>query len=245
MRKIRLLILLPALACLSGCLEKPGPEKQPVLTADRTSVSVAADLAEGRNLVETTLTVTSNRSWSASVPAECDWITLEPGGLENPGGQTREVHLTLKFLDNESEQARSADVFIGCEGAGTTVHVSQEAISYRLSLISAAESFLNLSPYGTSVPLSIASNTSWTAALETGATASVSLSTASGKYSSVITVTLAPNNDLEAGREAVIVISATGGQSLRIPLTQKQAPAVPNVNGDGINNYDYEDHGTV
>ena len=215
------------------------------METDKVSVNAPCDKPGERNAVSDTITVTSNRSWSAWVQQEdCDWIRLETDGYENPGGALKDTPLILKILDNEKTTARQADICISCGGLNSVVTVSQAAITYRLALKTPAESFLGLSSYGAKLTLDIDCNTSWTAALESGATAGVAILSPSGKYSASIPIGLTSHKDTESGKEAVIVVSATGCEDIRIPLTQKAAPVVPGVEGHGFDNFSYDDHGT-
>lgn len=245
MKYNRILLAVAAFALLASCEEKPAPGNKTTLEVDRTVVNAVSDLPQGRNLVTETVTVTSNQSWSAAIVPEVDWLELETEGYENPSGESRQAPLVLKFKDNETSSERSATVKIACKGHVEEISVSQAAITCRLQVTTPAETFLDLSPYGTELSLAINCNTSWTVSVEEGATAEVRIGTSSGQYSALIPVTLASHTDISSGRTAVIVVSAVGCDSVRITLTQQAAPVVPGIGGTGMNDYEFENRGKI
>lgn len=214
-----LLLLWSVCACEQTSFEEP----EPFLSVGAREFRVPSDSPLGHAMLKDTLYVTSNRSWSASLPEDASWLRLDTLGIRNMSGVRRTDALVISFEDNEGDEDRTADLRLHCEGVSRTVKVIQESLTPRLNLAGTRGEFSSISSDGAKLSFSISCNTSWTAYVEQGsAPIVISLGKSSGKYSSEIDVVVG-ENEQEVCKDAVIVVSVDGlpeRKWLRIPVTQ-------------------------
>ena len=228
--QFRLLLLAGTALVAASCLERTFSEEEGSIATRTAEITVPCDMYEGRNLVKDTIFVTSNRSWSAAIVEDgVDWMTLAIPGHQDMSRVSEVTPLAISFLDNETEEARSATVHITCADGDRDITVTQEAITYRMEVLSDLSVFDGVNSEGDTLKLKINSNTSWSAKIASGATADVRFSTKAreidatasldSKYSRTIDVVVGENDDLTA-KDALIVLSATGCEDIEIPVAQ-------------------------
>ena len=241
---LKMLLLCTGLAVFSSCLERSFIEENGTISSPETAVVVPSDRYEGRNLVKDTVYITSNRSWSAAVVEDADWISLSREGFLNLACQSEVTPLELSFTDNESDEARTATIHVTCESGDQDITVTQEAISYRIAVTSDLTPFSTTSGEGDTLRLTFNTNTAWALRVRDDASAQVLLirdpetgeaaSSVEGKYSGEVAVVIMENEDLET-KAATLVLSATGCEDIEIPLTQaKGFPYVRIVEGGNV-----------
>ena len=244
-KTIGMLLLCAGLAVFSSCLERTFIEKDGTISSPETAVVVPSDRYEGRNLVKDTVYITSNRSWSAAIVEEdADWISLSREGFLNLACKSEVTPLGLSFTDNESDDARTATIHITCESGDQDITVTQEAISYRITVTSDLTPFSTTSGEGDTLRLAFNTNTAWTLRVKDDATAQVLLSrdpetgetapSVEGKYSDEVAVVIKENEDLET-KAATLVLSATGCEDIEIPLSQAKGFPYVRIEGAGGN----------
>lgn len=208
------------LLAVTSCLSREFTEGTPYISVDTRQVVVPSDIDSGE--VRDTLWVTSNRSWGAAFSDEESWVRLEEVGCENMAGVSKIAALPLVFENNSSYQDRSVELII-CSGELTEkVIITQEAKSYRLSLVEAPDGVGDISSDGGTFEVSFLCNTDWTAKVNYNDGMSVSLSSENGNGPSAVTVTVKPNTDGEKGRNAVLRLSAEGCLDIDIMLVQQR-----------------------
>ena len=222
MKKIFIILSLLAAASFAAvsCLDREFSEESPVFAVSSYSLVLPSDLEEGRNLVADTLWITSNRTWTVSIPDTLDWIKLDRDGHQGISGVSERVPLVISCDDNASAQSREAELTI-CGSAGSKkVKVTQSAIRHRIALVKGERQYSGLNYEGETLTLGINTNSAWSIALKAGSTIAASFSKKSGDSSAEIDVKVAENDDRFAGKEGTLVISAEGCRSIEIPVSQ-------------------------
>ena len=215
------IILIASAAALTGCLERNFIEEGGVMSVNAKEIVVPADSIGGQNLVKDTIWVTSNRSWSAYLADDVNWVKLDTTGHHDMARISEVTPLALAFKDNETAAERSVDVVITCAEGSRTVKVRQQAIRPRLILTSSTDGFGSVVCDGEKLSISFNTNTDWTASVSPKSSAKVALSKTSGKYTSTITATVAENTSWDP-LSAMVIISAPGCQDIEIPIGQLQ-----------------------
>ena len=215
------IFLVASAAMFTGCLERNFIEEGGVMSVNAKEIVVPADSLGGPNLVKDTIWVTSNRSWSAYLADDVNWVKLDTTGHHDMARISEVTPLALAFKDNETAAERSVDVVITCAEGSRTVKVRQQAIRPRLMLTSSTDGFGSVVCDGEKLSISFNTNTDWTASVSPKSSAKVALSKTSGKYTSTITATVAENTSWDP-LSAMVIISAPGCQDLEIPIGQLQ-----------------------
>lgn len=222
MKKIFMILSLLAAASFAAvsCLDREFSEENPVFAVSSYKVVLPSDVEEGQNLVADTLWITSNRTWTVSIPDTLEWIKLDRDGHQGISGVSERVPLVINCEDNATAQSREAELTI-CGSAGSKkVKVTQSAIRHRLALVKGERQYSGLNPEGEKLTLGINTNSAWSIALKAGSTIVAKFSQKSGDTSAEIDVTVAENDDRFAGKEGTVVISAEGCRSIEIPVSQ-------------------------
>ena len=161
-----------------------------LLKVDLESVSVPAD---GPSLVPQTcnLTITSNRSWSAYLEPEVDWVGLSMEEFENIARSEEISRIELTFQNwKDREQDRSTTLWISTSDGKISVPIVQtRQIPYiRLETPSVVDDIVCQAD--TSI-VRFESNIEWIAQVMSGASANVSIDKTSGSMSGEIEVSFA------------------------------------------------------
>ena len=204
---------------------KPEPEK-PTLTLSISFKDDASAIPAGGGKKE--VTVECNAEWSASLPKDCKWLTIE-GKSEGNGNGT----LTLKAAENTSTESRKATltVSLGEGDKSQTLEVTQDAKS-KPALELEQENTISGS-LGSPRKVKIRSNVAWKAT-PTVPWLHVEPSEGTGSVPETLTITADPNES-EKGRTGTITIESTDGSKLTRTLTVAQKPAEVAVSGLSIN----------
>jgi len=189
----------------------------PTFESSAVSVSVPADYEDG-SYVADTIVVSSNRSWSAHLIPECEWVRLDSEGDLNVSGSRRNVNLALDFDNNLTEQDRSTKLVLTTAEKTIEVSVKQAAIVYRLKATSETK-YKNVDHLGAFFLLTFNCNTDWTARIKEGSDAPATISADSGNGNGIIGVTFDENEEY-VGKKFVVVVSAKGCQDIEFCFEQ-------------------------
>ena len=174
------------------------------------------------------VTVECNAEWSASLPKDCKWLTIEgKNGGKNDGT------LTLKAAENTSTESRKATltVSLGEGDKSQTLEVTQDAKS-KPALELEQENTISGS-LGSPREVKIRSNVAWKAT-PTVPWLHVEPSEGTGSVPETLTITADPNES-EKGRTGTITIESTDGSKLTRTLTVAQKPAAVAATGISLN----------
>ncbi|HEX2934066.1 MAG TPA: leucine-rich repeat protein [Bacteroidales bacterium] len=157
--------------------------------------------------------VSSNTAWTTS--SNQTWLTI------NPVSGTGNSSLTFTVTANPTVSTRSATVTVSATGVNSqTVTVTQTGVPPTLSLLTPAIS-LAAGTGSTSIKytFSVKSNTDWTASSNQ---TWLTVSPASATGNDLLTVSADPNPNMVT-RSATVTVSATGGISQTVTVTQDAA----------------------
>jgi len=199
------------------------------LEASETSVTVPAD-EPGQLVLEKTLTITSNRSWSAFCEPAVDWLTLSVSEMENIARTNEKTELILVFKNNEDRfDGRATELVISTADGSVRIPVQQASQVPYIQLLTPAV-IDTLSCMEEVSVVRFVSNIEWVASIEAGATAQVVLDTTRGKYSGEVSLTFAENEDTGLEPEAVLVLDdPLGGLAAPVKVSFKQGKALPYI----------------
>lgn len=218
MRKIPFFSVL-ALALLPvSCLEINMKDPDKVLKAN--DFAVPADVEVG--VVEYRLPVTSNMSWTAEVENCPGWISAQ--GLEhiNPTGVSDSCSVCFSFGRNDSYDARTATLVFHAKGLPEKrVVMTQNGKNDRIRIDSAPIIEVEAEP-SDPIELKVLSNVEWSAYVEEGATAGVTLDPDYGSGDGTIKVKFSPNYEISEEKKAVIVVTAPGLEPQKVSFVQKK-----------------------
>ena len=228
MRKTVVAVLLAlAGSVLTGCLREDFKESEPVLKADVECLEVDALPQDETESVTGVIKITSNRSWNAAFVNETgtvevpEWVRMETASHANlsDASDTKAFHL---FFDaNRVNRSRSTRLQLISGERELIVGVVQRALVYALSVT--GETHLTVGYAASEQQIGIRCNTAWTACVKDGATAAVALSATEGYGDATLTVDIAENTDLNAGKSAVIILSAEECDDIEIAIAQQRA----------------------
>lgn len=215
---------LPLISCFRESFEAGGV----VLRADTESVSVPAD---GPELVpqRCNVTITSNRSWSAYLEPEVDWVGLSMEEFENIARSEEISRIELTFQNwKDRDQDRSTTLWISTSDGKISVPIVQtRQIPYiRLETPSVVDDIVCQAD--TSI-VRFESNIEWIAQVMSGASANVSIDKTSGSMSGEIEVSFAENDAADIEPEATLVLMDAAGQMAPVTVEFKQARSAPYV----------------
>ncbi|MBO4428182.1 MAG: hypothetical protein J5771_06860 [Bacteroidales bacterium] len=223
-------LLLPA---LFGCLREHYTEEDKVLSVgDITSVSIAAEeLGEG-NVYDTVVVapfmVRANRSWSAVITYEGNesgWLRLSEEEVLNLHEYSVDEPISLIASRNKSTEARRATLTISMDADNKIVLPVEQAGQSRF--IDGETDHPTAMSIIDTLTLSVSSNTSWTAAVAPESTADFTLSGNAGEDYGELKLCFAANDDGNAEKVAVVVLTAPGCAPDTVKVTQgKGSPYV-------------------
>ena len=206
--KQRLIPLMLISFLLSSCWAPESMrEEEPVLNLEQNELMLPGDNEDG-SPVRDTITISSNRSWSASVVSGEDWLEIDTDEILNLDECTKDVRIALKAADNRGSR-RTAGILFSAAGVSGTIDVVQESRIPRLDVKEKA-AYSSVSPDAATYPLTILSNMTWTAELSSSSVGYASLNLSSGEGNGTVNVTLTENGDGGNTRTTEVVFKAEG-----------------------------------
>ena len=156
--------------------------------------------------------VTSNASWTVSVPSGVDWIT--PDAASGEGSKK----VTFTVAANAGFETRSADVTFTAQGKTAVVKISQAAATPALEVNPFAVMF---DPESSSVEIKVTSNAPWTISVDADW---LTVEPASGQGDATVILTVAENN-VRTERTAVVTVKETVGNTEKtVNVSQEALP---------------------
>ena len=173
------------------------------------------------------VTVTSNGEWSASLPKDCKWLTLDKDGGTNDGT------LTLTAKENTAYEPRKVTLTVSLDEGdkSQTLEITQAAKPK--PVLELEQENVVTGPLGSAREVKIRSNVAWKAT-PTVAWLHVKPSEGTGSKSATLTIT-ADENTAEKGRTGTITIESTDGSKLTRTLTVAQKPTAVAATGISLN----------
>ena len=211
-----------ALVLLPSCnmLDEKLAEQQICLVSDISCVEPAAASFTAGEPVREDLTLTANRSWTARIEPQSDWVKfISDSSSLNLGGVSRTYPITLEFLEHTDAQARLAKLVFSVEGQELSLPVEQYAFTPVLEVVGPA-SFENLDGDGCSLDIPVRSNTAWTAVVGSGSTVKLTLGQDSFDRSDTLRVAVALNRDVDNDKTGTVVLQAEGCADVVLNFTQ-------------------------
>ena len=206
--------------------DKPEPKpKEPTLTLSISFKGDGSAIPAGGGTKE--VTVTSNGEWSASLPKDCKWLTLDKDGGTNDGT------LTLTAKENTAYEPRKVTLTVSLDEGdkSQTLEITQAAKPK--PVLELEQENVVTGPLGSAREVKIRSNVAWKAT-PTVAWLHVKPSEGTGSKSATLTIT-ADENTAEKGRTGTITIESTDGSKLTRTLTVAQKPAAVAATGISLN----------
>ena len=202
-----------------------GKKEKPTLTLSISFKGDGSAIPAGGGTKE--VTVTSNGQWSASLPKDCKWLTLDKDGGTNDGT------LTLTAKENTAYEPRKVTLTVSLDEGdkSQTLEITQAANPK--PVLELEQENVVTGPLGSAREVKIRSNVAWKAT-PTVAWLHVKPSEGTGSKSATLTIT-ADENTAEKGRTGTITIESTDGSKLTRTLTVAQKPAEVAVSGLSIN----------
>ena len=203
---------------------KPEPEK-PTLTLSISFKGDGSAIPAGGGTKE--VIVKSNAEWSASLPKDCKWLTLDKDGGTNDGT------LTLTAKENTAYEPRKVTLTVSLDEGdkSQTLEITQAANPK--PVLELEQENVVTGPLGSAREVKIRSNVAWKAT-PTVAWLHVKPSEGTGSKSATLTIT-ADENTAEKGRTGTITIESTDGSKLTRTLTVAQKPAAVAATGISLN----------
>lgn len=226
MRKIIVAVALVGYI-LTSCLREDFKESEPVLKADVECLEVDAQPQDETAPVTGVIKITSNRSWNAAFVNENgsvevpEWVRMETASHVNLSDASDTKAFRLFFDANGINRSRSTRLRVVSGEREFVVGVVQQALVYTLSV--AGDPHLTVGYAASEQQIDIHCNTTWTARVKDGATAAIVLSATEGYGDASLTVDIAENTDLNAGKSAVILLSAEECDDIEITVAQQRA----------------------
>ena len=198
---------------------------KPILTLSISFKGDASAIPAGGGTKE--VTVTSNGQWSASLPKDCKWLTLDKDGGTNDGT------LTLTAKENTAYEPRKVTLTVSLDEGdkSQTLEITQAANPK--PVLELEQENVVTGPLGSAREVKIRSNVAWKAT-PTVAWLHVKPSEGTGSKSATLTIT-ADENKAEKGRTGTITIESTDGSKLTRTLTVAQKPAAVAATGISLN----------
>ena len=200
-------------------------KSKPTLTLSISFKGDASAIPAGGGTKE--VTVTSNGEWSASLPKDCKWLTLDKDGGTNDGT------LTLTAKENTAYEPRKVTLTVSLDEGdkSQTLEITQAANPK--PVLELEQENVVTGPLGSAREVKIRSNVAWKAT-PTVAWLHVKPSEGTGSKSATLTIT-ADENTAEKGRTGTITIESTDGSKLTRTLTVAQKPAAVAATGISLN----------
>ena len=200
-----------------------GKKEKPTLTLSISFKGDGSAIPAGGGTKE--VTVTSNGQWSASLPKDCKWLTLDKDGGTNDGT------LTLTAKENTAYEPRKVTLTVSLDEGdkSQTLEITQAAKPK--PVLELEQENVVTGPLGSAREVKIRSNVAWKA---TPTVAWLHIKPSTGSKSATLTIT-ADENTAEKGRTGTITIESTDGSKLTRTLTVAQKPAEVAATGISLN----------
>lgn len=194
-------------------------EEVPFLKPELNELTLAGDNMDG-SPVRDTITLSSNRSWNASLTSGEDWLELETLEDLNLEERTKNVRIALKASDNRGRR-RSASILFSASGLSETVEVIQNSRTPRLD-VKEKNDYGSVGPDAAVYPLTIVSNMAWTAEVAASSAEYAGLDRNSGEGNGTVNISLAENGDAVNSRTAEVVFKAEGCEDVIVTFVQSR-----------------------
>ena len=200
-----------------------GKKEKPTLTLSISFKGDGSAIPAGGGTKE--VTVTSNGEWSASLPKDCKWLTLDKDGGTNDGT------LTLTAKENTAYEPRKVTLTVSLDEGdkSQTLEITQAANPK--PVLELEQENVVTGPLGSAREVKIRSNVAWKA---TPTVAWLHIAPSTGSKSATLTIT-ADENTAEKGRTGTLTIESTDGSKLTRTLTVAQKPAAVAATGISLN----------
>ena len=169
---------------------------------------------------QTSVSITSNTSWTASIADGADWLTI------TPASGTGNANISISAAENATATARTGRILVEIPGVHTYVIDITQAHKY----IKTDMASVDFTQSGGQLSFTVTSDGTWEASR---------LGTWFGytRSGNVITVVV-PENNTEANRTGAITLTltnVTGGiYSVLVPVTQTASDSVGNAKESGV-----------
>ena len=227
----------------TGCISQNFDVNFPFIETDVETVTAAAVVPDGQDMIAGAFKVNSNQTWTAVVTCldqpELQWCSLLVSEHENLLGESQETLVPFVLGRNRTSQPRRATVKLtsaDCEAALTIV---QDAAELYIELYSGEnellpEDVVEIGCIPESRIIDVKSNDGWTVSVEEGATAQVSLDKKRGSDDGSVTVSFAENFDTANSRTANVVFTTSSGIVRKVVFNQSPAVPYANVSADQL-----------
>ena len=220
--------LIAMIGLATGCLEREFRTDGLILEVDRETLSILPEAplsnpdAQYDSIVLDTVTVISNRSWSATIVGQnADWVSLRTEEFLNLAENERKIPVVLECERNFTQEARRATLMITTPDGSLMVPLVQQGAQYRLD---AAVTRSELVAMLDTTVLKVRCNTDWQISLLNSSDASfVSFSAMKGSDNEDVKVMLGENTDMENPREVQIKLSAKDCEDRIVSISQMKA----------------------
>lgn len=118
-------ILVTALMAVTACMEKSFREPLALLSSDLDEIVAPAQPEAEEGSITRTLNLTSNRTWSAELSPESDWVSISRDSRVNLSGMSENITLVLEFSPYLDSEPRSTTLLVTIEGGKLSIPVIQ------------------------------------------------------------------------------------------------------------------------
>ena len=210
-----------AIVAATGCMETNYFESVDKLDADCVKITAPASLEAVGDAISANVEIRSNRSWSASLPAEAGWVRLSTDHHLNLSGVEESTTLTLSFDEYDVRESRQVMLSVSTENRKLTIPVIQSAFVPQLS-VSTPTVFDDISFEGDTLLVCVVANCAWKAAIRPGATADAVPDKSEGFRNDSLYVKVGRNADTASGKTATLVLSTPGHEDVEIVFNQQK-----------------------
>lgn len=222
--------------CLAACDDddevasgNDSGDEEDVVT-EISSVAVSPNsISESAEGGITTVKVTSNTSWSVSVPSDDSWVSV------SVASGTGDADVIINVAENESESSRSTTVTIATDDteASCTISIAQLSAGEVSASIVVSPEEITIDAEGGSETVTVTADVAWTAEVyvSQGSSDWVALSTTAGDAGeTAVTVTASENADTDE-RSIDYIFRAADGSDVVGHLTITQEAAASSDSG--------------
>lgn len=215
------LAAIAAIVAATGCMETNYYESAAKLSSDCAKITAPASTEAEGSTISASVEIRSNRSWSASLPAEAGWVRLSADHHLNLSGVEEATTLTLSFDEYDVRESRQVMLSVTTENRKLTIPVVQSAFVPQLS-VSTPTVFDDISFEGDTLLVCVVTNCAWEAAIKPGATADAVPDRTKGFRNDSLYVTVGRNTDTAAGKTATLVLSTPGHEDVEVVFNQQK-----------------------
>ena len=208
-------LIFPAILVASCWSPSMMREASPSWSSGKDLIVLPGDNIDGSQVCDT-ITVTSNRSWSAAVVQDEQWLDLSVYEHLNLEEFTTDVQLIVRAADNRGGD-RKAEVCFTSDGITGKFDVLQSALVPRLIVKTEQERL----PSDASVcAITVLSNMAWTAEVSPESTAEASLDIESGEGNGIVNLSVTENPDIENTRMVRLIFKARDCEDVYLDFVQ-------------------------